>query len=97
VAGVVLMKKNSFVNSIMREWEEIAFEDDMRYVKDVPPSKRHLEDPRFIDHRHDQSIFSLLRKARGAGVVIDDETYYTNWNSAEAMKMPIRAMRDSRG
>jgi hypothetical protein len=43
------------------------------HMIDDSPS-RVPEDPEFREHRHDQSVFSLLRKKEGS-IVIPDETY----------------------
>ena len=49
-------------------------------------------DPSFIAHRHDQSVFSILRKKMGC-ILIPDETWYTNFMSSEAQSKPILATR----
>lgn len=45
----------------------------------------------FHDHRHDQSIFSLLTKALNYGEVITDETWYEDWDKTKTS--PIVAAR----
>jgi hypothetical protein len=45
----------------------------------------------FIDHRHDQSILSLLTKTLNFGHTLEDETYYLNWG--DGSKFPILATR----
>ena len=47
-------------------------------------------DPEFFEHRHDQSVFSLLRKAAGT-LILPDETWYEDWN--EGRDYPILARR----
>ena len=47
-------------------------------------------DPDFIEHRHDQSIFSLLRKAAGT-LILPDETWFKDW--ADGKNYPIHAAR----
>ena len=51
----------------------------------------------FKFHRHDQSIFSLIRKKFNP-LIIKDETYFDDFNSIEAKKFPFHATRigDSR-
>jgi hypothetical protein len=47
----------------------------------------------FIDHRHDQSCFSLLLKHLQLDkAVIEDETYWSDWNAYR--HFPIHARRD---
>ncbi len=47
-------------------------------------------DPDFIEHRHDQSIFSLLRKQAGT-LILPDETWCEDW--VEGANFPIHAVR----
>jgi hypothetical protein len=51
-----------------------------------------LNDTDFKDHRHDQSVFSLLRKKIGT-IAIKDETWYQDFNCPEASNIPILATR----
>ena len=51
-------------------------------------------DSGFIDHRHDQSLFSLLRKKYGT-ISIPDETYSENWSDSNIKNKPIHATRKS--
>lgn len=54
-----LWKKNSFSIKIANEWLEYA--QNPQIITDLP-SQYGEEDSRFIAHRHDQSILSLLTK-----------------------------------
>jgi len=49
-------------------------------------------DGSFVEHRHDQSVLSLLRKKYGS-VVIPDETWYPDWDLEYIKKFPILAKR----
>ena len=46
----------------------------------------------FIDHRHDQSILSILRKKHGSAL-IQDETYFRNFGCPESLRSPFWATR----
>ena len=48
--------------------------------------------PGFIDHRHDQSIFSILRKQFGS-LVLPDETWYQAFGCPESLVCPFWATR----
>jgi len=50
--------------------------------------------PEFSEHRHDQSIFSMLCKIMGS-TVISDETYYHDWKDGN--HAPILALRNCNG
>ncbi len=52
----------------------------------------HAQDSFFIDHRHDQSILSVLRKKYGSAL-IKDETYFRNFGCPESLNSPFWATR----
>ena len=54
-----LWQKNDFTMSFIEEYLTLC--EDKRMIDDTP-SQLAEEDPRYIGHRHDQSIFSLLTK-----------------------------------
>jgi len=57
-AGVVLYYKNSEVVNLVNEWYNICCNYHM--IDNSPSIEKNLDT--FIEHRHDQSIFSLLTK-----------------------------------
>ena len=62
-ASFSLWRKSRFAQELAGEWLSLA--QDERLVTDAP-SRCGLEDyPEFREHRHDQSIWSLLCKKRG--------------------------------
>ena len=73
VAGIQFMRKNDHTMNIVNEWYRIACMHEL--IDDVIGPNQN---PRFIDHRHDQSIYSLLVKKYGT-VSIPDETYFEDW------------------
>ena len=58
-AGVVMMTKCDMIVRLYKECYEIG-SNNYHFIDDSP-SKIH-NDPKFIEHRHDQSIFNLLVK-----------------------------------
>jgi hypothetical protein len=62
---------------------------DYQNINDVKSIKENDKD--FIEHRHDQSCFSVVRKHKGTTILDIDETYYLNFN--EHMDKPIHAIR----
>jgi hypothetical protein len=86
VGGIFLTKKN---NTIFKEIIDLINEKKYYLFDDT---KSQTNDNSFIEHRHDQSIFSLLRKQYGT-FIIKDETYYApNW-STDGFNYPIHAKR----
>jgi hypothetical protein len=49
--------------------------------------------PSFHENRHDQSLFSVIRKKCGTEMTDFDETYFNNDWSGIAMKYPFWATR----
>jgi hypothetical protein len=58
LASYILMRKNNFVINFINEWLEYA--KDYRIITDSPNECGLPNYPEFVDHRHDQSILSLL-------------------------------------
>ena len=58
LASYILMRKNDFVIKFINEW--LHYAKDYRVITDSPNECGLLNYPEFMDHRHDQSILSLL-------------------------------------
>ena len=84
MATVFLVKKNDKSLFLINEWLKLGVVNNQHFINDTPSSIQNY--PSFKDHRHDQSIFSLLRKTFGT-IILDDEIDETN------VVYPIRAFR----
>lgn len=62
--GVMIFKKNENSISLVREW--LKFCQDVRIISDMPNTCGFDNYNGFLDHRHDQSVFSLLSWKYGA-------------------------------
>ena len=85
VAGIFVLRKCDHVVNIF----DIYFNTSCNYqfLNDNPSNLKN--DETFIEHRHDQSIFSLIIKKYG-GEMIEDETWFGgSWDT----KYPIWATR----
>lgn len=58
LASYILMKKNDFVINFIDEW--LKYSKDYRIITDSPNECGLPNYKEFVDHRHDQSILSLL-------------------------------------
>lgn len=86
VGGIVLLKKTRHTLSLFEELITILSEDDKLYT-DIY-TKPHEQ------HRHDQSVYSLLIKYRGyTNLILADETFWKPFDCAESLKVPIWATR----
>ena len=63
---------------------------DYSMIDDSPSIENNITN--FKVHRHDQSIFSILRKKYGT-ISVPDDTWFKNFSSPEALQVPILATR----
>lgn len=68
-AGYIIMKKNNFVIQFINEW--LNYARDYRILTDAPNECRLPNYPFFEDHRHDQSILSLLGRKYNLSTIPD--------------------------
>ena len=59
-SSVIILRKCQAVIEFIKEWHNIGQESNHRYVDDSPSLNN--KDEQVVEHRHDQSIFSLLCK-----------------------------------
>jgi hypothetical protein len=59
-ASCIMIKKCQQTLDLVKEWYEISYENNYHYIDDSKSIKPNLIG--FKEHRHDQSIFSLLTK-----------------------------------
>lgn len=79
MATVVIIKKNAHSINIINEWYRIASIENLINDDEGPDKEYKI----FIDHRHDQSIYSLLVKKYGS-IKIPDETYFApDWRKGK--------------
>lgn len=72
LATMFVLAKTHNTLDFTREWLAIAEEDNCRFLDDSPSiAPNH---PDFVDHRHDQSIFSCLTKVAGIPSLRDEST-----------------------
>ena len=57
-AGVILLEVNDLTRKLIKEWYDIC--SDYHYIDDSPSINKNVFF--FYEHRHDQSVFSLLIK-----------------------------------
>ena len=58
-AGLLAMRRTSFAEQFLEQWLQLVLQDGLATDALSPHVRQH---PRFIAHRHDQSILSLLAK-----------------------------------
>ena len=63
VGGLHLWRKSKFATDFADEW--LRYAQNERAITDMPNQLGKPNHPEFVEHRHDQSIFSLLVKKHG--------------------------------
>ena len=58
IGGILLLQKRPFTSFLIAEWLRLC--QDERLITDADTSSTAPNHPLFVDHRHDQSIWSLL-------------------------------------
>lgn len=77
-ASCFLIKKTKSTIDFIDEIKSICVDQNYHYINDGKSLNEN--DETFIEHRHDQSVFSLMCKKHNA-FLINDETYWEpNWN-----------------
>jgi len=90
-ATTFFLKNNQANRNIVEEIKEICVENNHHYITDAPSSKSNH--PEFREHRHDQSVFSLISK-KYEFYCIPDQTYWApDWNNTGRI-YPIWATRN---
>jgi len=85
MATSVIIKKNEHSQMIINKWYETVCNYSL--INDEVNSNESL---RLKEHRHDQSIYSMLVKKYGS-IKIPDETYFNPWSNGQ--KSPILGTR----
>ncbi len=88
MATVIMLKKCEHATLLVNKWYAALCENPLLFTDDKDNA---AQNEAFIDHRHDQSIFSILRKTFKSEI-IPDETYFLDF-IREGQPYPIWATR----
>ena len=89
LGGILVMKKNEHLLKIIKLLIKALNDDPLMYTDNYNTNQH----PQFKENRHEQSLFSLLRKIHGSIVLDGDESFMVPFNSEESMKYPFWAAR----
>jgi hypothetical protein len=90
-AGLLFLRNTSETRAFVDSWAKVFWEN-LSLADDSPSTSPNLEG--FIEHRHDQSIFSLLAKLRGIEVLSASEQEPSSEASRRLGVMPVVHARD---
>lgn len=71
-AGVIVIRKSSESLKIIKEWFDLAFNKPAYFIGDIrihPEYKKEKQFDGFRDHRHDQSVWSILCKINKVNIL----------------------------
>ena len=88
MATVIMLKKCQHATHLVNKWYAALCKNPSLFTDDKDDTAQY---PEFIDHRHDQSVFSILRKTYQSEI-IPDETYFLDF-IREGQPYPIWASR----
>ncbi len=90
LGGILVMKKNEHLLKIIDLLIKALEYDPLMYTDYYNRGPQH---PGFRENRHEQSIFSLLRKIHGSVVIDGDESWMQPFGRGESLKYPFWATR----
>ena len=82
MSGFMLIRKSKFSQDFMHEI--LALGQDERLITDLKNQLKFPNYPGFIEHRHDQSIWSLMTKKHGLKAFRDPSQYGNQFISSRA-------------
>lgn len=89
--GAILMRKCRSIEDLVGQWYDIS-RNHYDLINDSPSVLENSKS--FVEHRHDQSVFSVLAKLHGCVAIQCQETYPQNGDWTSMGQFPIWAMRD---
>ena len=96
MSGIIFFKKNKFSIDLLNIWEKILKKDNL-----IDDSKSYLSNhKKFVEHRHDQSAFSLICKKIGVYSISSAECEWAERKNKRIWlhlkNFPIHARRDKK-
>ena len=88
-ATVLIMKKNEKLMKIIDECFNVLSTNKLLFTDHY---NRENQESYFRDNRHDQSVFSVIRKIHGS-VVLGDETWFVPFGNDISLQYPFWATR----
>lgn len=90
-SGFFMLRPTERNIEIMQQWSDIAVEQDYCFSDDSPSVA--LNHPGFIEHRHDASIGSLLRKIQGTVITHYEVQPFDQHYEKKKAELPLFAAR----
>lgn len=88
--GILIMRKNKHLIDLIDLWIKSVYDYPVMFTDYYNKMPQH---PEFKENRHEQSVFSILRKLYGSVVIDGDETWIVPFGKGESLKYPFWAAR----
>lgn len=89
-ASIIFVRKNNDTVSVIKKWLKVYY-DDFHLADDSFSISANMEG--FCEHRHDQSILSILLKIHGTSLIPLSSVYSNHWDLLKK-EYPILQKRD---
>lgn len=88
IGGILLIKKCKHTTLLVDKWIDTLYQNPLLFAEDKDVKHQYRQ---FIKHKHDQSIFSIIRKTYGSEI-IPDQTFFQDF-IREGQAYPFWATR----
>jgi len=88
MATVQIIKKNPNSIKLLNLWNEVLYTNPLLFTDYYNNNQQSY----FKDNRHDQSVFSIIRKIHNS-IILTDETVFVSYGNEESLKYPFWATR----
>ena len=75
ISGIMMFRKGEHAKMLVDKWYQALLDFPMLFTDYYDPE---IQDPRFVENRHDQSLISIIRRKYGSEF-IKDETYFLDF------------------
>jgi hypothetical protein len=88
IGGIQIIRKNSNSIKLVNLWNQTLYDNPLLFTDYYNKNQNGY----FIDNRHDQSIFSVIKKMYNP-IILDDESIYNPFDKKTYLKYPFVAQR----
>lgn len=90
LGGILVLKKNKHLMDLMDLFIKAVYDHPLMFTDYYNKTNQH---PEFKENRHEQSVFSILRKLHGSLVIDGDESWMQPFGRGESLNYPFWAAR----
>lgn len=90
LGGILVLKKNKKLMDLLDLFIKAVYDYPIMFTDYYNTMPQH---PEFKENRHEQSVFSILRKLHGSVVIDGDESWMVPFGKGESLKYPFWAAR----